>query len=86
LRFHFSATKDEYANLVSAIGIEGSRPITDSVILGQDNPTLSSNFRYPVFVWGVLGKMGVVDLHLNAALAKFFCDYLLAQRAVNEED
>jgi len=79
LRFHLPAAKYEHPNLVSSIRLKRSRPVTNPVVLGENDPTLLANIGYPMFVGSVLRKVVVVDFYFDPALAKFFCDYFLAQ-------
>ena len=86
LGFHFTAAEDENSQLVSSIGIELRRPVTNSIVLGQDNPAAPADLRQPIFVRGVLREMPVMDLDPYAALAKFVGDDFLAQGTVDKKD
>jgi len=64
---------------VSPIRLERGRPVTNPVVLGENDPSFFADFFDPMFVRSVLGKVFVVDFYFDSALAKLFCDYLLAQ-------
>jgi len=63
---------------VSPIRVKRSRPVSNPVVLGENDPSSLADYFYPMFVSGVLGKVVVVDFDFGSALAKFVCDNLLA--------
>ena len=64
---------------MSPTRLERGRPVTNPVVLGENDPFSFADFFYPMFVRSVLGKVFVVDFYFDSALAKFFRDYFLAQ-------
>ena len=64
---------------MSTICIERSGPVSNPVILGENDSAFFADFSYPMFVRSVLPKVVVVDFDFDSALAKFFRDYFLAQ-------
>ena len=64
---------------MSPIRVERSRPVSNPVILGENDPSVFADFFYPMFVRSVLPKVVVMDFYFDSALAKFFRDYFLAQ-------
>jgi len=64
---------------MSSVRRERSGAITDSVVLGENDPASFADLRYPVLVQGILREMMVVNLYLNTAFAKFTRNHLLTQ-------
>ncbi|HJU60978.1 MAG TPA: hypothetical protein VJ864_02950 [Candidatus Binatia bacterium] len=56
---------------MSSIRRKRGRPVTNSVVLGKNDPTFLADLCDPIFVSSVLGKVVVVDFYFYSALAKF---------------
>ncbi|HVO91504.1 MAG TPA: hypothetical protein VMT22_01630 [Terriglobales bacterium] len=81
-----AAAEDENSNFVSSIGFKLCRAVTNSVVLGQDDPAAPADLCQPFFVQGVLRKVLIVDLDPYTALANSFGNDFLAQGTVDKED
>ncbi len=60
--------------------------IADLSILSQDNPSALPNLAEPLFVWGTLTKVVVMNLHLCPCLAERVCNRIFPQIPIEKED
>lgn len=56
------------------------------MVFGQDNPAALPGLGEPVFIFGIWGKVVVVDVEYGTSLTERCGHALLPQRTIEEED